>query len=302
MKAISILFVFLALTFSLIYGEESVILTTVDGHIIKAYNLDRSEKYIYYTLSTDANDFFYRISQSEILLIDNNSLANPPQYNRINELSVVTTNSKIRNGEKQLEDSRIICVFDSLNQELTMRIISDDKKTLALTKPRKGLKYSGESYIIPDSVDIDGVKYSVERIDEYAFMLATNQVKIHLKNTNARNNNIKNLVLPSTLKEIGDYAFACSASLSKIFIPESVQWIGDYAFYQSGHHKNVEIYIPRSVIHIGKDAFRNIGVFKSFRGFFQGRILCLPEFVNGGNCTTFGLDEEAVENYYSRER
>ena len=125
-------------------------------------------------------------------------------------------------------------------------LYSKDKKTLILYMPGR----EGESFEIPDYV---------EKIETYAFY---------------GNESLKSIIIPKTVKEIGEFAFAnaliesvtfnasmkevpknsfknCS-SLEEIILGDSVESIGDYAFYGSGL---IEYKIPSQIISIGKYAF-----------------------------------------------
>ncbi len=66
----------------------------------------------------------------------------------------------------------------------------------------------------------------------------------------------KKVILPRTLKSIGDYAFDASAEgvsgLTEIELPDQLETIGNYAFRNS---KATELKIPKSVKTIGKGAF-----------------------------------------------
>lgn len=66
----------------------------------------------------------------------------------------------------------------------------------------------------------------------------------------------KKVILPRTLKSIGDYAFDASAEgvsgLTEIELPDQLETIGNYAFRNS---KATELQIPKSVKTIGKGAF-----------------------------------------------
>ena len=66
----------------------------------------------------------------------------------------------------------------------------------------------------------------------------------------------KKVILPRTLKSIGDYAFDASAEgvsgLTEIELPDQLETIGNYAFRNS---KEMELQIPKSVKTIGKGAF-----------------------------------------------
>lgn len=65
--------------------------------------------------------------------------------------------------------------------------------------------------------------------------------------------NVKKAVLPDTLREIDDYAFAGCADLEEINIPSSVEEIGEYAFRNCISLAGIEI--PSSVEEIDSFAF-----------------------------------------------
>ena len=65
---------------------------------------------------------------------------------------------------------------------------------------------------------------------------------------------LETVVLPSSVKSIGEAAFSAS-SLQDIVIPEGVESIGDYAFYGCQDLKSVTL--PSSLKEIGKGAFGN---------------------------------------------
>lgn len=67
--------------------------------------------------------------------------------------------------------------------------------------------------------------------------------------------------LPSTLKEIGDYAFFC-CKMGKVDLPDGLEVIGDHTFRSCVMH---EINIPDSVKEIGKDAFADCGYIKQIK-------------------------------------
>ncbi|MCM1318468.1 MAG: leucine-rich repeat protein [Bacteroides sp.] len=65
-------------------------------------------------------------------------------------------------------------------------------------------------------------------------------------------NDIQELVLPESVKSIGDYAFAENTNLASANIGSGVETIGDYAFYKDAL---AEITIPASVKTLGDYAF-----------------------------------------------
>ena len=69
------------------------------------------------------------------------------------------------------------------------------------------------------------------------------------------------VVIPDTVKEIGEHAFLNCSSLTSIIIPNSVTHIGEGAFVDCSSLTN--IVIPDSVIHIDSFAFANCSGLKS---------------------------------------
>lgn len=67
------------------------------------------------------------------------------------------------------------------------------------------------------------------------------------------NEQIEKVVLPKTLKKIGDYTFKRFEKMSKINIPEGVESIGEEAFYGCKSLKSITI--PSTVKEIGKYCF-----------------------------------------------
>ena len=65
----------------------------------------------------------------------------------------------------------------------------------------------------------------------------------------------KNSVIPSSVKEIGAYAFAGITSMAEIVIPEGVEIIGERAFYNCNYLNAAAL--PASVKEVGDYAFAN---------------------------------------------
>ena len=83
-----------------------------------------------------------------------------------------------------------------------------------ITSPGDGTEYVGD-IIIPESITVNDVDYSVISIGAYAFSDCTD---------------LKTIELPSSVTSIGDYAFDGCSGLTSIFIPASVSSIGSDAF------------------------------------------------------------------------
>ena len=136
------------------------------------------------------------------------------------------------------------------------------------------------TYIIPEYVDVNGVRYEVREIAYKAFR--SEKVKMN------------DVQLPYTLKKICQQAFY-GKPLKRIILPDGLEDIDDRAFYFG--RRTEEIYIPVSVKSIGYSSFLACGKSISWSGYYKGYITCLPPFITEGNCTTYGIDEEAVRAY-----
>ena len=61
------------------------------------------------------------------------------------------------------------------------------------------------------------------------------------------------LILPNSVRSIGDYAFYGCSGMTELILPNSVRSIGDYAFY--GCSGLTELTLPNGVRSIGDSAF-----------------------------------------------
>ena len=92
------------------------------------------------------------------------------------------------------------------------------------------------------------LEYDEARYEEVSFFTSRSFV-----------NNVREVQLPDTVKEIADYSFPGASpfpafkSLEKINIPNDIQYIGQYEFY--GCEKLNDIIIPNSVTEIRSSAF-----------------------------------------------
>ena len=68
---------------------------------------------------------------------------------------------------------------------------------------------------IPETIEVEGVKYSVTSIDDYAF---------------AGCSGLTEITIPESVTSIGDYAFSGCIELTEVTIPNSVASIGNSAF------------------------------------------------------------------------
>ena len=67
------------------------------------------------------------------------------------------------------------------------------------------------------------------------------------------NNQLKKVILPSTIKNIGMSAFSGCTKLAEINLPNGLKTIGNYAFYKCTSLKAINM--PDSVEHVGNNAF-----------------------------------------------
>lgn len=283
-------------------ATEPDILVTQAGESLKVYNLDISASgNVYFTLSEDEDAPIRKISKKDILII---KTADGTKIDPSASISQVYTSHSAKTGNpaqhppvthKSLSSEFIVekkglktIVAESEDgQLLRMRLVDELEKTLAVTKSNNDVKYDGEEYVIPEYVLVGDTTYTVEYIDKGAFV----------------NTDIKNVVFPSTLKEIGERAFMNTKYLRRIILPENLVIVWDMAFYLSGSKCNEfeQLYIPAGMEKLCKDVFRHVGPNTSPRGYYQGRLTSIPSFVTSGNCSYYGIDDEAVEKYEELE-
>ena len=74
------------------------------------------------------------------------------------------------------------------------------------------------------------------------------------------NEELTKVVIPNTVKEIGDCSFFDCKNLTSITIPQGVTSIGEYAFYETGL---LAIEIPKSLEHTARSVFMGCGDLKT---------------------------------------
>ena len=183
--------------------------------------------------------------------------------------------------------------------KMKFEIVSADKKTVKLTDVDKV-----EEIVIPETVDYNGTTYTVTVIGKKAITSGNG------------NNKTQNIVFPSTLKIIEDYAVAWCVALSSITIPEGVTEIGkgafvlcsassvelpnslvrigDYAFFGLSNANIISV--PNSVKFIGERAFgtrKGNGKFIPKDWTFEN----LPPTISMANCERMGISQMSVTSY-----
>lgn len=140
-------------------------------------------------------------------------------------------------------------------------ILSEEEKTVAITKDNSYSSLTG-TLTIPENVNYKNYTYTVTRIEKNAFLGA----------------NMKSVVLPNTITDIGGQSFACCRNLESITIPNSVTRLRGSAFFECyklesitipnsiraiegaifEHCRNLKhVYLPNSVTKIEKRAFND---------------------------------------------
>lgn len=140
------------------------------------------------------------------------------------------------------------------------RAFSDCKRLMTSTLNGSDLTINGNIFAsspfissITIGKDVQAFNCSAldENITELIFEEGSQCAKISGNMFNS-NSSIASIVLPPSLKEIGDYVFRKSI-LPSLDLPESLEKIGDYTFYE--YKANDNLIIPANVSYIGEKAF-----------------------------------------------
>ena len=125
------------------------------------------------------------------------------------------------------QDENYILVYETNGDEATVTGI-------------EFLKENVSSVIIPSTVTIEDVEYTVTAIGDEAFSGCSN---------------LTSVTLPNSLTSIGDWAFYDCQNITSLDIPNSVTSIGDYAF---SHCENMEsITLPNTLTRISEEMFHS---------------------------------------------
>ena len=114
----------------------------------------------------------------------------------------------------------------------------------------RGFSSSSEGLFldIPNTVEYEGIKYSVSKIGARAFQYTRLQTIKHF---------------PDELKEIGEYAFYyCEYASTSLTIPKTVEKIGNFAFYGSD---GISLFLPENsaLVSLGAGAFQESGMYSA---------------------------------------
>ena len=296
-------------------GQYTVV--TNDDQILKVYNLDINREYVYYTIKEDDSDDIKRIPVSNILIIkDAEGNKIDPARNAVSSLSGSSTEAIAPQNTVSLakhqprpeiiwqatgetfQDKKKPLLYEASSIEdpenrLWFTIIDETNKKIELVRaPKKKVSHPSEEFIIPDYVIIDGSSYKVTSIGKETFYSFFGGF--------GYKNRIKKLSLPETLEEIGESAFGLAHRENSLILPSNLKKIGNRAFKRGGIGTISELYIPKTIESIGSEAFLLFGENVSPKGYYQGVLTCIPDFITTDNCHSFGIDENAIENYERR--
>lgn len=88
-------------------------------------------------------------------------------------------------------------------------------------------KYTKEVYLIPPHITYDGLEYEVIGIDKWAFSGYRRDMNGYLTIQGAIGSPAKMIILPPTIKRIGEAAFANCTNLTQMVIPPNVESLGE---------------------------------------------------------------------------
>ncbi len=115
------------------------------------------------------------------------------------------------------------------------------KKNIAILRKTHAAALAGKDIVIPDYIIRGGVSYAVIMIDPGVFYSCA----------------MKSVILPKTLQEIGNNAFANMTNVKTITVPEGVTELGAACFHDS--YELTEVHLPNSAVRIGGGTFANCG-------------------------------------------
>ena len=180
----------------------------------------------------------------------------------------------------------LCCVGTAKAEEVTI----DDIKYDVVTKGKiatviKGGNYSGD-IVIPETIEHNGVNYSVTSIGDKAFLGCWGLTSIEIPNsvTSIEErafegcNKLTNVTIPNSVTSIGKTAFYGCKSFTSIEIPNSVTSIGEWAFYGCSGLKTV---INYSNLRFSKDAYN------SYITYYADKVINAPNGFKQDDCIWF---------------
>ena len=293
----NLLIVMMLFVANLVMAQD--IIVKKDGSILNVYNLEESSTSFFYTLEPSSEAAVLKINKDEVFSFKKQdgemqavtpAATTTPATTETPAAPAAATpaqrqpvTAKLSSSIRTERGRRCFSAYTPDGHELNYRILSETECTVEVTKG----EYHASIYVIPEYIDIEGKNYTVTEIGQDAFL---------------RENTVRSVQFPMTLKRIGESAFTYT-NLERIDLPEGLEEIGKYAFAGTGYRETSPIiYIPSSVTKLGSRCFQACGRNMSYRGFCQETFINMPAFITENNCKDYGIDEEAVEAYYRRKR
>lgn len=155
-------------------------------------------------------------------------------------------------------------IVDASTLKIKFKVLTDS--TVAVDKLNDKLKINYDdldTVIIPSKVRINGKKYTVTEIADYAFFHCNTMTYVEIPNTVTSIgerafeycDSLTSIVLPESVTNIAKTAFSNCSNLKSINIPSGVTNIGEYTFFQCKSLTTINI--PSSVTEIVHGAFHS---------------------------------------------
>ncbi len=113
-------------------------------------------------------------------------------------------------------------------------------------------KYTKETYIIPSYITYEGLEYEVVAIDDWAFSGFRQDAYGYATVSKATGSTAREIILPPTIKRIGESAFANCTNLIKMIIPENVESI--YSGYHEYDNSFYNTPLLRELVYLSESA------------------------------------------------
>ena len=256
------------------YAQDIVVMK--DGTILNVYNLEESSTSYYFSSDSLSNAIVKKVNKADVFSVKKKDGTTIPKISKT--VTTQSPNSAVHKPvtaqlSSEITKKRRHKIFSARTpdgHELNYAILSDDDHTLKVIRGT----YHESSYIIPEYVQVNDVRYMVTEIDQGAFKMEFT---------------VESVDFPSTLKKIGDEAFEYS-KLKKAILPEGLESIGNHAF--EGCPLS-QISIPSSIKYdVGEKAFAY-----SDNVLFTGKILHISETLLQAIYTRWGISQESFEDY-----
>lgn len=126
-------------------------------------------------------------------------------------------------------------------------LLNEGNNVSKVMKYDEGFDYAGD-LVVKDNIEYEGVNYTTRKVSTEAF---------------SNCDNLTSLVLPNSIKTIGDYAFSRCHSLTSVVLPSEITRIGFFTFGECS--SLAEINIPETVTELGSYVFNSCSSIKSIK-------------------------------------